>query len=155
MKLRDWFKLVDMFKDKSLYNLSEDQLEQEFGEYQGGFIPRWKCAHQIITLKLVMDIKKRGNKSLCLSISKKYYDLYTHTNNVECIKKFWPYLRLISMIKFTLTNTNSQIKFKEELPKPFTIKSGSRQGDDLSLLLFNCALEDAIKEYVTKKILKK
>ena len=51
------------------------------------------------------------------------------------------------MIQLTLTDTKSKIKFRGETSEPFTIKTGLRQGDCLSPLLFNCALEYVMREW--------
>ena len=51
------------------------------------------------------------------------------------------------MIELTLTGTKSKVKFRGELSEPFHIKTGLRQGDGLSPLLFNCALEYVMREW--------
>lgn len=51
------------------------------------------------------------------------------------------------MIELTLTDTESKIKFRSEISEPFKIKTGLRQGDGLSPLLFNCVLEYIMRQW--------
>ena len=51
------------------------------------------------------------------------------------------------LIKLTLTDTSSKVKFLGEISEPFVIKTGVRQGDGLSPLLFNLVLEKVIREW--------
>ena len=56
----------------------------------------------------------------------------------------------MSLIKQTLSDTISKIKFLGEISEPFEIHTGVRQGDGLSPLLFNIVLDKIIKEWKTK-----
>jgi hypothetical protein len=55
-------------------------------------------------------------------------------------------LKLIRLVKATMTGTASQICVQATLSEPFEIHSGVRQGDALASLFFNVALEKAIKD---------
>ena len=59
--------------------------------------------------------------------------------------------KTLSLIKETLTNTKSKVKFMGEISEPFEIKTGVRQGDGLSPLLFNCVLKKVIQEWRKRK----
>ena len=132
-----------------LYNRCKDQLELELGEYQGGFRPWRSCPEQIITLKLVMDYYKRRQKQQVITFVdfKKAYDSIHRPSMMKILRNFGLHPKLIKMIELTLTNTTSKVKFRGELSEPFPIKTGLRQGDGLSPLLFNCALEYVMREW--------
>lgn len=132
-----------------LYNRCKDQLELELGEYQGGFRPWRSCSEQIITLKLVMDVYKRRQKQLVITFVdfKKAYDCIHRSSMMKILRNFGLHPKLIKMIQLTLTNTKSKVKFRGEISEPFTITTGLRQGDGLSPLLFNCALEYLMREW--------
>lgn len=132
-----------------LYNRCKDQLELELGEYQGGFRPWRSCPEQIITLKLVMDYYKRRQKQQVITFVdfKKAYDCIHRASLLKILRNFGLHPKLIKMIKLTLTNTKSKVKFRGEVSEPFMIKTGLRQGDGLSPLLFNCALEYVMREW--------
>jgi sorting nexin-29 len=55
-------------------------------------------------------------------------------------------LKLIRLVKATVTATTSQIRLKATLLEPLEIHNGLRQGDALACLLFNVALEKAIRD---------
>ena len=48
--------------------------------------------------------------------------------------------------KKKLSNTKSKVKFMAEISEPFEVKTGVRQGDGRSPLLFNCVLEKVMRE---------
>ena len=52
--------------------------------------------------------------------------------------------KLVRLIKMSLTETYSRVRVGKNVSDRFPIRNGLKQGDDLSLLLFNFALEYAI-----------
>ena len=134
---------------KILYNRIKEQLDQELGEYQGGFRPWRSCAEQIITLKLIMAYYRKRNKPLSITFIdfKKAYDSIHRPSLFKILRHFGLHPKLIKLIELTLTNTISKIKFRGEISEPFMVTTGLRQGDGLSPLLFNCALEYVMREW--------
>ena len=53
--------------------------------------------------------------------------------------------KLVRLIKMCLTETCSKVRLGKNLSEMFPIRNGLKQGDALSPLLFNFALEYAIK----------
>ena len=53
--------------------------------------------------------------------------------------------KLVRLIKMYLTETYSRVRVGKNLSEMFPIRKGLKQGDALSPLLFNFALEYAIK----------
>ena len=53
--------------------------------------------------------------------------------------------KLIRLVAATLNGSRSRIKLSEDLSDSFEVKEGLKQGDALSTLLFNCALEGAMR----------
>ena len=53
--------------------------------------------------------------------------------------------KLINLIKMCLNETYSRVRVGKNLPDMFPIRNGLKQGDALSPLLFNFALEYAIR----------
>ena len=53
--------------------------------------------------------------------------------------------KLVSLIKMYLTETHSRVRVGKNLSEMFPIRNDLKQGDALSPLLFNFALEYAIK----------
>jgi hypothetical protein len=55
--------------------------------------------------------------------------------------------KLVRLIKMCLTETYSRDRVGKNLYEVFPIRNGLKQGDDLSPLLFNFALEYTIKKF--------
>jgi sorting nexin-29 len=55
-------------------------------------------------------------------------------------------LNLIRLVKATMTCTTSQTRIQATLLEPLEIHSGLRQGDVLACLLFDVALQKAIRD---------
>ena len=53
----------------------------------------------------------------------------------------------MNLVKAALTNTTVKVKFRGVLSNSFKLKTGVRQGDGLSPILFNCLLEKLIREW--------
>jgi hypothetical protein len=69
-------------------------------------------------------------------IRKALYNILTEL----CFRK-----KLVSLLKMCLTETYSRVRVGKNLSEMFPIRNGLKQGDALSPLLFNFALEYAIK----------
>ena len=54
-------------------------------------------------------------------------------------------MTLVGLIKMCLNETYSRARVGKYLSDVFPIRNGLKQGDDLSPLLFNCALEYSIR----------
>lgn len=72
------------------------------------------------------------------------YDCIHRPSMLKMLRNFGITPKLVKMIGFTLTMnrpTKYKVKFRGELSDAFSINTGLKQGDGLSPLLFNCALE--------------
>jgi len=55
-------------------------------------------------------------------------------------------MKIIKMVKLCNSKTLSRVKFWNKLSMAFETKSGLRQGDGMSPILFNMALESVVRE---------
>jgi hypothetical protein len=77
---------------------------------------------------------------------RKAYDSVRREVLYNILIKFGMPRKLFRLIKMCLNETNSKISIRKHLSGAFTIKNGLKQGDVLSPLLFNFALEYAIRK---------
>ena len=110
---------------------------------QAGFIPNRSIFDQVKTTKLVIDYMDRFNKpgAIIALDQEKAYDKILHPYLWEVLKKFEFPNSYINTIKALYEHATSTIMINGELSEPFQILRGVRQGDALSCLLFNLAIE--------------
>lgn len=137
---------------KALLSRAEPQLDPQLGEYQGGFRKGRSCAEQILNLKSVLrQVKMAGKKFVVIFVDfKKAYDSVDRPTLIKILQELGLDQKTLNLIQQTLNNTTSRVKFRGTISKSFEIKTGVRQGDGLSPLLFNCALEKVIREWRKK-----
>jgi len=76
---------------------------------------------------------------------KKAYDSVRREVLYRILIEFGIPRELVRLIKMSLTETCSRVRVGENVSDRFPIRNGLKQGDDLSPLLFNFALEYAIR----------
>lgn len=134
---------------RALLNRAEPQLDYQLGEYQAGFRKGRSCPEQILNLKNLMAYQKSRAKKYVITFIdfQKAYDSLDRETLLAILTELGLDGKTTNLIRETLTNTFSKVKFMGELSAPFEIKTGVRQGDGLSPLLFNCALEKVVREW--------
>lgn len=130
----------------------EAQVEHQIGEYQGGFRKSRSTAEQIQNLKTVIrycTLRSKQYVSVFVDF-KKAYDSIDREVLLNILNEFGVDLKLLALIRATLTDTKSKVKFLGCLSDSFEVKTGVRQGDGLSPMLFNCVLEKIIRTWRTR-----
>lgn len=115
---------------------------------QAGFMKNRSTTDQIFILRQAISKYWEFNKQfygLFIDFSKAYDSL--------CRKKIWEKMesygipnKLIRLIELSVKNSKCKVKVENEYSATFEVKTGVRQGDGLSPILFNIALEEALKE---------
>jgi hypothetical protein len=77
---------------------------------------------------------------------KKACDLVRREVLYSILIEFGVTMKLVRLIKMCLNETYSEVRIGERLSDNFPIQNGLKQGDALSPLLFNFALEYAIRK---------
>jgi hypothetical protein len=76
---------------------------------------------------------------------KQAYDTINRAKLVETMKEFGIQMKLVRLVRMTLTNTNSEVKIQGKLSLSFETTTGLRQGNSLFTLLFNLCMEKIIR----------
>ena len=76
---------------------------------------------------------------------KQAYDTINRVELVEITKEFEIPMKLVRLVRMTLTNINSKVKIQGKPSPSFETTIGLRQGHSLSTLLFNLCMEKIIR----------
>ena len=126
----------------------EPYIESELGEYQGGFRKNRATTDQVFTLKqILISCYEYSLPVHMLFIDfKKAYDSVKRTEVIDILKEYKVPAKLVRLIQTTLDKTMCAVRIDGKTSEHFQVKSGLRQGDPLSTILFNAVLEKVIRE---------
>jgi hypothetical protein len=121
--------------------------EKIIGDHQCGFQRNRSTTHHIFCIRQILDKKWEHNEAVNqLFIDfKQAYDSVRRETLYNILVEFGIPKKLIRLIKMFLTEAYSTVWVSKNLSEMFPIRNGLKQGDALSTLLFNLALEYAIK----------
>lgn len=131
-----------------LYKRLVPYAEEILGEYQCGFRQQRSTSDQMFSIRQIMEKCKEFSVTthhLFLDF-KSAYDSVARKKLWTAMMELGVPLKLISLVKMTLTDINSRVRLRNQLSEPFETDTGLRQGDPLSTLLFNIALEKAVRD---------
>jgi len=120
-----------------------DAVPEIINKDQAGFIKGRSIFDQVKTTKLVIEYMNRTNKkgTIVALDQEKAYDKILHEYLWEVLKKFEFPECFINTIKHLYDNAVTTVMINGELSETFQILRGVRQGDALSCLLFDIAIE--------------
>ena len=122
-------------------------LDSQLNESQCGFRSNRGCSDQLFNLRIIMQRAKEYNTPLYLS----FIDLCKALDSINR-NALWKVLRhsynlpskIINIIKAFHEETQGVVRYEGQTSKEFPIRSGVKQGDILSPLLFNLYLNAII-----------
>ena len=117
-------------------------IEKVMGDYQNGFRDGRSVIDNIFALKIINEKLWKYNQSAqYLFIDfQKAYDCIHRDTLWKCMREFKIPTKLINMCKTCVQKTKSAVRIKGTLSSFFENKTGLKQGDPLSPILFNLAL---------------
>src|SRR5215469_2014907 len=121
--------------------------EEVIGDHQCGFRRNRSTADHIFCIRQILEKKWECNEAVHqLFIDfKKAYDSVRREVLYNILIEFGVPKNLVRLIKMCLTETYGRVRVGKNLSDMFPIRNGLKQGDALSPLLFNFALEYAVR----------
>ncbi|KAJ4433510.1 hypothetical protein ANN_15819 [Periplaneta americana] len=118
------------------------------GDHQCGFRRNRSTIDQIFCIRQKMEKKweYKGTEHQLFIDFKKAYDSVKREVLYDILIEFGIPKKLVRLIKMCLSETYSRVRIGQFLSDAFPIHCGLKQGDALSPLLFNFALEYAIRK---------
>lgn len=110
---------------------------------QAGFIPGRNIADQIRLTELMLCYSEANEENGMIIVldQEKVYDKICHDYLWKAMRNFNMPENLITTVQSLYHNTQTQIMVNGTLSEPFQVDRGIRQGDPMSCLLFNIAIE--------------
>jgi len=117
------------------------------GDYQNGFRDGRSVIDNIFALRIINEKPWEYNHNVqYLFIDfQKAYDSIRRDALWKCMKEFKIYTKIINMCKTCVQKTRSAVRIEGTLSSFFDNKTGLKQGDPLSPILFNLALQKVIQ----------
>ena len=128
-------------------NRLQPHAEEVIGEYQAGFRRGRSCTDHIHTLRAYLAARREHQQDTHLIFVdfQKAYDTVIREVLWERMREMGIPHKLIRMAQVMSRCTRNRVRTLGRLFHDFITRSGVRQGDALSPLLFNLALESAIR----------
>jgi hypothetical protein len=140
-----------------IYTRIEPEVDRVLGEYQAGFRKNRSTADHQFSLQQI--IEKCGEFNVDLHILfidfKKAYDSIKHSAIWKALEELGCPRKLIRMIQLTLKGANAKVRCGGATSESFPVGVGLRQGDGLSVFLFNVVLEWIIRKLIRPEDMRK
>lgn len=112
-------------------------------ENQAGFVPRRSITDQIRLKQMIMDYMEveEENGVIVALDQEKAYDKITHGYLWKVLEKFDVPINFINTVKSLYEDVETIVIINREISSKYKVTKGVQQGDPLSCLLFNLAIE--------------
>jgi hypothetical protein len=123
-------------------------IDEISGDHQCGVRCNGSTTDQIFCIRKIPDKKWEYNETVhqIFIDFKKAYDTVRREALYNILIEFGVSMKLVRLIKMCLNETYIKVRIGKHLSGSFPIQNGPKQGDALSPLFFNFALEYAIRK---------
>jgi len=124
----------------------EEYAKDIIGEYQIRFTRGKSTTDHVFTVRQIMEKYYEYDKDLFMIFVdfKQVYDSINRQQLWIALRNFGIPEKLVKMIEICNSNTYCKVRYQGELSPQFEVQSGLKQGDAMSPILFNQALEKVI-----------
>jgi len=121
--------------------------EECLGEYQRGFRKGKSAVEQLSMIGQIIEKKYEYRQDFWQIFVdfRKAYDSIHRESLYNIMEEFGIPNKLVKLTKMCMEGTKYQVRVDSTLSEAFTVETGLKQGDALSPLLFNLALEKAVR----------
>jgi sorting nexin-29 len=128
--------------------------KEVIGDHQRGFRRNRSTTDQIFYIRQILEKKweYNGTVNQLFIDFKKVYDLIKRKVLYNILLEFGAPKKLVRLLKMCLNESYSKGRIRKLLSDKFPIQNGLKQGDALSPLLFNFALEYAIRKVIENQV---
>ena len=135
-------KLITKLLNKRLLNWLENNGIIEVNQI--AFLPKRRTSDHLLVLKTSIDSYKSKRKAvyMCFVDLSKAFDTVNHTFMIYKLYKTGLSSKFINIVKSLYTNMQAYVKTKRGYTERFPVEVGTRQGCNLSPLLFNLFIND-------------
>lgn len=139
MVLNTDYKIFTKALAMKVSNIAQDLIYMD----QAGFMARCRIEDQTELVQLTIEWcnKMETNSMIVCLNQEKAYDQILHPFLWASLEKFGFPKLFIDTIKFLYTNAHTKVKLNGLVSHSFKVMRGVRQGDPLSCMLFNLAIE--------------
>jgi hypothetical protein len=132
---------------KVLLNRLTPYAEECLGEYQSGFRKGRSTIEQLSVIAQIIEKKYeyRQNMWQVFVDFRKAYDSIHRNSLYNIMEEFGFPNKLINLTKLAMEGVKYQVRVDNTMSEAFGVETGLKQGDALSPLLFNIALEKAVR----------
>jgi hypothetical protein len=110
---------------------------------QAGFMPNRRITDHTELVKIIADYAEayEVNGMVVALDQEKVYDKIAHDYLFQCLRQFGFPEPFINIVRSVYSTAKTQVMINGHLSTPFQIRRGVQQGDPMSCLLFNFAIE--------------
>ncbi|KAL4098346.1 hypothetical protein QTP88_022976 [Uroleucon formosanum] len=133
---------------KVLLNRISPYIEENRGEYQCGFRKGRSTIEQITIIGRIIEKKYEYQQDLWQIFVdfKKAYDSVHRESLYNIMTEFGIPKKLRNLVRMCMEGAHYKVRIDQTISETFTVETGLKQGDALSPVLFNLALEKAVRE---------
>jgi hypothetical protein len=122
-------------------------LKRHLSTEQKGFMPTEGCAEHITTLNILLQHARQHKRSISLAFIdlKNAFGSVPHELIIASIEKMGLPEEFAAIVKDLYNGSSCKVRCQDGLTDPIEMGKGVKQGDPLSALLFNIAIEPVIQ----------